>query len=74
MRKAQLNSAIVEPYINKIRDNSETVRASDLRLWTNPEVIEIYFRYRPEVDATMPTSGLEVRTISDLMSNIYHIY
>jgi len=28
------------------------------------------FRYRPEVDATTHTSGLEVRSIWDLMSNI----
>jgi len=44
---------------NKNRDNA------DLRYTAYLEVIEIYFRYQPEVDAITPTSGLEVRTISD---------
>jgi len=30
-----------------------------------------YRELQPEIDATMPTYGLEVRTISNLMSNIF---
>jgi len=45
------------------------VRASKLRSWTHRKGDETHFRYWPEVGATTPTSGLEVRTLANSTSN-----
>ena len=42
------------------RKDCETASASDLRLNRDLQVVELDFRYRPEVGAATPTSSLEV--------------